>query len=54
MLIIAGLIEGFFSPSHSPVALKFFFAAVLFLTLLAYLFKISKPDASAIKANSAP
>ena len=54
MLVIAGLIEGFFSPSHSPVAMKFVFAAVLFLSLLAYLFKISKPQAAAIKASSAP
>src|SRR5882724_10620520 len=37
MLIIAGLIEGFFSPSHSPVALKFLLAAVLFAALATYL-----------------
>jgi uncharacterized membrane protein SpoIIM required for sporulation len=42
MLIVAGLIEGFFSPSGAPVAMKFGLAAVLFLALLAYLFNTGK------------
>ena len=54
MLVVAGIIEGFFSPSHAPVAMKFTLAAVLFLCLLAYLFKISKPESTAVTANSAP
>jgi len=44
MLIVAGVIEGFFSPSHAPVAMKFGLAAVLFFALLAYLFKIKKSE----------
>lgn len=38
MLIVAGLVEGFFSPSAAPVAMKFLLAAVLFVALLSYLF----------------
>jgi uncharacterized membrane protein SpoIIM required for sporulation len=54
MLVVAGIIEGFFSPSHAPVAMKFTLAAVLFLCLLAYLFKITKPESAAVTANSVP
>src|SRR3984893_6729123 len=43
MLVVAGLIEGFFSPSAAPVAMKFSLAAVLFLALLAYLFHSRRP-----------
>jgi uncharacterized membrane protein SpoIIM required for sporulation len=45
MLIIAGLIEGFFSPSGAPVAMKFGLASVLFSALLAYLFNSGRPKA---------
>lgn len=38
MLILAGLIEGFFSPSPYPVALKFAMSAGLFILLSLYLF----------------
>ncbi len=38
LLLIAGTIEGFFSPSDAPVAMKFTLGAVLFAALLAYLF----------------
>ncbi len=38
MLLVAGTIEGFFSPTDAPVAMKFSLAAVLFAALLAYLF----------------
>jgi len=37
MLIVAGTIEGFFSPSGTPASLKFVAAAVLFTLLIAYL-----------------
>jgi uncharacterized membrane protein SpoIIM required for sporulation len=38
LLLIAGTIEGFFSPTDVPVAMKFSLGAVLFTALLAYLF----------------
>jgi uncharacterized membrane protein SpoIIM required for sporulation len=43
MLIIAGTLEGFFSPSHAPVWLKFTVGALLFTLLLAWLFRPVKP-----------
>ena len=39
MLFIAGCLEGFFSPSAAPVALKFCVGGVLFLLLLIWLFR---------------
>jgi uncharacterized membrane protein SpoIIM required for sporulation len=39
MLVIAGIIEGFFSPSQAPAAAKFLLAGVLFTALLTYLFQ---------------
>ncbi|HME11552.1 MAG TPA: stage II sporulation protein M [Candidatus Acidoferrum sp.] len=58
LLIVAGLIEGFFSPSHIPVAMKFSLAAVLFCALILYLFSARnteqpKPSASATLATAA-
>lgn len=38
VLLIAGAIEGFFSPTDAPPAMKFSLAAVLFAALLAWLF----------------
>jgi uncharacterized membrane protein SpoIIM required for sporulation len=38
LLIVAGVIEGFFSPSGAPASMKFALATVLFLVLLTYLF----------------
>jgi uncharacterized membrane protein SpoIIM required for sporulation len=54
LLVIAGVIEGFFSPSNAPVFMKFTLAAVLFATLLAYLFLVNRPGTKPAKANSAP
>ena len=39
MLIVAGTLEGFFSPSSAPVALKFSVGALLFVLLLVWLFR---------------
>jgi uncharacterized membrane protein SpoIIM required for sporulation len=46
MLFIAGILEGFFSPSHVPVALKFSVGGVLFTLLLLWLFRPVKPAPS--------
>jgi uncharacterized membrane protein SpoIIM required for sporulation len=37
LLVVAGIIEGFFSPSHIPAALKFIFAGILLVLFLFYL-----------------
>src|SRR5579863_227019 len=42
ILIIAGVIEAFVSPTELPIALKFSMAAALFVLLLAYLFRLSR------------
>ncbi len=49
LLLIAGTIEGFLSPTHLPPMLKYVFAASLFTMLLLYLFRTgrSKPPAAA-------
>ena len=39
MLVVAGCLEGFFSPSHAPVWLKFTVGALLFALLMTWLFK---------------
>jgi uncharacterized membrane protein SpoIIM required for sporulation len=44
LLLLAGTIEGFFSPTHVPVAMKFSLAAVLFTALLLYLFRAGRRD----------
>ncbi len=54
MLVVAGIVEGFFSPSAAPVAMKFALAGVLFTALLTYLFRIGRPVARPSRANSAP
>jgi uncharacterized membrane protein SpoIIM required for sporulation len=43
MLVIAGTLEGFFSPSRAPVALKFSVGGLLFVLLLSWLFRPVKP-----------
>lgn len=45
MLIVAGVIEGFLSPSGIPIPLKFLFATLLFAMLLAYLASSPRPAA---------
>jgi uncharacterized membrane protein SpoIIM required for sporulation len=54
LLVVAGMIEGFFSPSSAPVVMKFGLAAVLFAALLAYLFASGKAEAPGITAGSVP
>jgi uncharacterized membrane protein SpoIIM required for sporulation len=43
MLLCAGTLEGFFSPSHAPVPLKFLVGGVMFLLLIAWLFLTREP-----------
>ena len=38
MLVVAGCLEGFFSPSQAPVWLKFTVGGLLFTLLLTWLF----------------
>jgi hypothetical protein len=52
MLIIAGVIEGFFSPSAAPAAMKFGLGAVLFAALMTYLFLTGRPSAKPATADS--
>src|SRR5207245_10834175 len=54
MLVVAGVIEGFFSPSKAPVAVKFALAGALFTALLTYLFLFGRPKTKTAKADSAP
>jgi uncharacterized membrane protein SpoIIM required for sporulation len=39
MLVIAGCLEGFFSPSHAPIWLKFTVGGMLFTLLNLWLFR---------------
>jgi uncharacterized membrane protein SpoIIM required for sporulation len=50
LLVVAGVIEGFFSPSGAPKAMKFTLAAVLFATLMSYLFMVNQEEP--VVANS--
>lgn len=52
MLIVAGVIEGFFSPSGIAIPLKFLFAGLLFALLLAYLGSTPAPDAPSARPAS--
>jgi uncharacterized membrane protein SpoIIM required for sporulation len=53
LLVVAGVIEGFFSPSGAPVAMKFTLAAALFAALLSYLFFASRSERKSSRAGSA-
>jgi uncharacterized protein (DUF983 family) len=47
LLVIAGSLEGFFSPSHAPIWLKFTVGGLLFVLLNLWLFRPVKPAAQA-------
>jgi uncharacterized membrane protein SpoIIM required for sporulation len=49
VLIVAGTIEGFFSPSSVPVAFKFGLAAALFTMFVAYLARGWRQQPSAVQ-----
>jgi uncharacterized membrane protein SpoIIM required for sporulation len=44
MLVIAGCLEGFFSPSKAPIWLKFTVGGLLFTLLLLWLFRPVKAN----------
>jgi len=46
MLVVAGCLEGFFSPSQAPVWLKFTVGGLLFSLLLMWLFRPVKAVAA--------
>jgi uncharacterized membrane protein SpoIIM required for sporulation len=48
MLVVAGCLEGFFSPSHAPVWLKFTVGGMLFTLLLTWLFRPVKTLPTAV------
>ena len=54
MLVVAGVIEGFFSPSGAPVAMKFSLSAVLFVLLLIYLAGLVRGKPKTATVNSVP
>jgi uncharacterized membrane protein SpoIIM required for sporulation len=54
LLIVAGIIEGFFSPAPLPAALKFIVAVILFLLLLLYLLSplLTKAPAASLQGSA--
>ena len=48
LLVIAGSLEGFFSPSHAPIWLKFTVGGLLFVLLNLWLFRPVKPAVQAL------
>jgi uncharacterized membrane protein SpoIIM required for sporulation len=48
MLVLAGILEGFFSPSSAPIWLKFLSSGVLFSALLTWLWSGSRQSASSV------
>jgi len=53
LLIVAGVIEAFVSPTGIPVVLKFAMSAALFVLLNVYLFGIGKETASTALSEKA-
>jgi uncharacterized membrane protein SpoIIM required for sporulation len=47
MLVVAGVIEGFVSPSGLATPLKFLLSVVLFTALITYLARVGRPDPQA-------
>lgn len=47
MLVVAGVIEGFVSPSGLAIPLKFLLSAVLFTALTTYLARVGRPEPQA-------
>jgi uncharacterized membrane protein SpoIIM required for sporulation len=54
LLVVAGLLEGFFSPSGASYKLKFLLAGLLFAALVAYLNTSRLPHPRPLTTNSAP
>ena len=54
LLVVAGILEGFFSPSHAPVWLKFTVGGLLFILLNLWLFHSVKAPPAGIEAPSNP
>jgi uncharacterized membrane protein SpoIIM required for sporulation len=54
MLVIAGTIEGFFSPSSAPAGLKFAVGAALFTLLLLWLFAARRSEDREMSATESP
>lgn len=54
LLVVAGLLEGFFSPSGAPYQVKFLLAGFLFAALMVYLNTSRSPGYRWLTANSAP
>ena len=48
LLVIAGTLEGFFSPSHAPVWLKFTVGGLLFTMLILWLFRPVTPPVKTV------
>jgi uncharacterized membrane protein SpoIIM required for sporulation len=54
LLVVAGLLEGFFSPSGAPYQLKFLLAGFLLAALIAYLNTSRRRVARPVTTDSAP
>jgi uncharacterized membrane protein SpoIIM required for sporulation len=54
LLVVAGLLEGFFSPSDAPYLVKFLVAGVLFTALIAYLNTRGRSVSRPFTTDSAP
>jgi uncharacterized membrane protein SpoIIM required for sporulation len=50
LLVVAGILEGFFSPSHAPIVLKFTVGGLLFILLNLWLFHQVKAPVAGIEA----